>query len=183
MIKLNIGSGNFKPYSGFTNVDLLPGEHIQVVAPADKLPYEDNAVDEILAEHIIEHLTFFQFNRAIAEWFRVLKLNGTLTIECPDLLGLCKQFVEANEFGRYQSYKGYWPIICHLYGHQRGRTEEEQLSQVHKTGYTLEHLKLVLSSCGFANFKELTPVKGVPGTPVIRLQCVKLHQDMHHYTY
>src|SRR5262245_45777249 len=132
MLKLNVGSGPYSAPEGFKNVDLLPGAHIDVVAPSHKLPFKDNEVDEILCEHMIEHLTYYQFNRTLAEWFRVLKPKGIVTIECPDLLGVCKQFVEANEYGRYTTYNGGWPLVNQLYGHQRGRSEEEILSQVHK---------------------------------------------------
>ena len=41
-IRLNVGSGPYKNLPGFINVDLLPGAYIDIVAPAHKLPYEDN---------------------------------------------------------------------------------------------------------------------------------------------
>lgn len=158
---------------GWVNVDLIPGPAVDVVAPCDVLPWGSNTVDEILAEHLIEHLTFYQFNRALAEWHRVLVPGGTLTVECPDLLGLCKQFVEANEYGRYDTYRGQWPIIAHLYGHQRGRSPEEELSQVHKSGYTKEHLERVLYGVGFTNICEEKPLRAVPGTAALRITAVK----------
>ena len=172
-LKLNIGCGPHR-IEGYTGVDLLPGPAVDIVAPAEKLPFEDNSVDEILAEHLIEHLTFFGFNKTMAEWYRVLKPGGLLTIECPDLLGLCKQFVEANEYGRYSTYKGYWPIIAHFYGHQRGRNEAEEMSQVHKSGYTLEHLMDVLVGLGYdpeSSYEE-KPQKATPHSPVLRL-CIR----------
>ena len=98
-------------------------------------------------------------------------------------MGLCKQFVETNEFGRFQSFQGYWPIVAHLYGHQRGNSEEEKFSQVHKSGYTVEHLKYVLTGVGFGHFKELGPVHGVPGTPVLRLLSHKLTYLSHTIKY
>ncbi len=171
-LKLNLGCGPHR-IEGYTGVDLLPGPAVDIVAPADKLPFKDGEVDEILAEHLIEHLTFFQFNRAMAEWYRVLKPGGRLTIECPDLLGLCKQFVEANEYGRYNTYKGYWPIIAHLFGHQRGRSEAEEMSQVHKSGYTRKHLVTILEGLGYEQFKDETPQKATPHSPVLRLKAIK----------
>jgi predicted SAM-dependent methyltransferase len=175
LLKLNIGSGPFK-MEGYTNVDLLPGPNVDVVASADKLPFKDGEVDEILAEHLIEHLTFFQFNKAMAEWHRVLRPGGTLVIECPDLLGLCQQFVEANEYGRYNTFKGYWPIIAHFYGHQRGKNEAEEMSQVHKSGYTSEHLIEVLEGIGYEEFERETPKKATPHSPVLRLRATKCQQ-------
>lgn len=171
-LKLNVGSGPYK-MEGYTNVDLLPGPFVDVVSPADQLPFKDGEVDEILAEHLIEHLTYFQFNKTMAEWFRVLKPGGTLTIECPDLLGLCKQFVEANEYDRYTTYKGYWPIIAHIYGHQRGKSEAEEMSQVHKSGYTRDHLLSILYGLGYSTCHDETPKKATPHSPVLRIKAIK----------
>lgn len=171
-LRLNIGCGPER-IEGFTGVDILPGPAVDIVAPSDKLPYENESVDEIVAEHLIEHLTYYQFNRTMAEWYRVLKSGGTLTIECPDLLGLCKQFVEANEYERYTTYKGYWPIIAHLYGHQRGKSEAEEMGQVHKSGYTKEHLTSVLTGLGFTFIVNENPRKATPYSPVLRFEARK----------
>ncbi len=172
-LRLNIGCGPHR-IDGYTGVDLLPGPAVDIVAPCDQLPYKDGEVTEILAEHLIEHLTYFQFNKAMAEWYRVLKPGGFLIIECPDLLGLCKQFVDSNEYGRYTTYKGYWPIIAHIYGHQRGKNEAEEMSQVHKSGYTREHLQNILFGLGYdiVAVPEL-PQKATPHSPVLRIKAIK----------
>lgn len=172
LIKLNVGSGPFKK-EGFTNVDLLPGPNIDIVASADRLPFEDNSIGEILAEHLIEHLTNFQFNRTMAEWYRVLEPKGRLTIECPDLLGLCKQFVEANEYRRYQTSGDYWPIINQIYGHQLGSTEEIQLSQVHKNGFTEDRLKYILEGVGYEDIFRIPHERGPSHASILRMTCIK----------
>jgi hypothetical protein len=100
-------------------------------------------------------------------------LEGKLEIECPDMLQLAKNFVEANEFGRYCANNFYHPLINQIYGHQRGRTDAEKLAQVHKSGYTFEHLSFVLSGIGFGNIEKLPYKKGPPGTAVMRLSCKK----------
>lgn len=170
--KLNIGCGPHR-IDGYIGVDLLSGPAVDIVAPADKLPFGSEDVDEILAEHLIEHLTYFQFNKTMAEWYRVLKPGGKLVLECPDLLGLCKQFVEANEYEQYNTYKGYWPIIAHIYGHQRGKNEAEEMSQVHKSGYTKDHLWDILNGLGYENILYLQPQKATPYSPVIRMSATK----------
>jgi predicted SAM-dependent methyltransferase len=170
-VKLLIGCGPTK-LDGFTGVDIIPGPTVDLVASADKLPFEDNQVDTIVAEHVIEHLTFYQFNRAIAEWYRVLKVDGTLEIECPDLLAWCKLFIETNEYNRYTSHKGHWPIIAHFYGHQRGRNEAEEMSQVHKSGYTFEHLTQILTGIGYTSIIQIDPKKTCCN-PVLRIRAKK----------
>jgi predicted SAM-dependent methyltransferase len=171
-IRLNLGCGPHR-IEGYVGVDLIGGPAVDLVSPCDKLPFKDGEVDEILAEHLIEHLTYFQFNKAMAEWYRVLKPGGKLTIECPDLEGLCKQFLEANEYGRYTTYKGYWPIIAHLYGHQRGKNEAEEMSQVHKSGYTKDRLLEILKGLGYDQINYVQPLKATPHSPVIRVEAIK----------
>ena len=173
-LKLNLGCGPNR-IEGYIGVDIIPGPTVDIVASIDKLPYKDEEVDAIIAEHVIEHLTYYQFNRAMAEWHRVLKKGGTLEIECPDLLEWCKLFVASNEYGRYTSHKGHWPIIAHFYGHQRGRNEAEEMSQVHKSGYTYEHLYDVLCGVGYdcESFEHVAPKKACC-MPVIRFRTKKL---------
>jgi predicted SAM-dependent methyltransferase len=171
-IKLNIGCGGTR-IPGFIGVDIIKTDAVDIIAPADLLPYKDNEVDEVVVEHMLEHLTYECAQRAVVEWHRILRPDGVLTIEVPDVLGLCKQFVEANHYNQYISYKGYWPISAHLYGHQRGSTDPEKISQIHKSGWTLDHLCFVLSGVGFESFAKEPPKKGVPGTCVLRLSARK----------
>jgi predicted SAM-dependent methyltransferase len=172
-MRLHLGCGTTR-LPGWVNCDLLPGPSVDVTCSAVTLPFADASADEILSEHMIEHLTYYEFNRAMAEWHRVLRPGGILTVECPDLLGVCRLFVESNEYGRYQTSFGYWPVICQLYGHQRGKDESEILSQVHKSGYTVEHLMTVLSGIGYGEFEQLPPVGNCPGAPALRLRARKL---------
>ena len=172
MIRLNVGSGS-KILEGYINCDVIALPNVDIVAAADKLPYEDNKVDEVLSEHMIEHLTFEEFNRTIVEWYRVLKSGGVLTIETPDLMGICEQFVTSNYFNQYTSFKGYWPLIAHFYGHQRGSSLEEKLGQVHKSGYTYKHLFYCLEGIGFKDLVSEIPRKANPHSPTLRIRAFK----------
>ena len=172
-MKLNLGS-NDKTLEGWTNVDIINGPGIDIVASAHDLHMiEDESVDEILAEHLLEHLTFYQANRALAEWYRVLKVGGILTIEVPDLEGLCRVFVEATSYQRFQSNQGHWALIHHLYGHQQGRSEEENLAQTHKSGYDIYRLREMLHGIGFRYISVIDPIKNTPGACVIRVEAWK----------
>ena len=95
-MKLHVGCGT-KCLDGWTNLDIMDRPNVDIVSSAHELPQlKDDSVDEILAEHLLEHFTFYEAQRALSEWFRVLKSGGKLTIEVPDLLSLCKAFVDAN---------------------------------------------------------------------------------------
>lgn len=83
MYKLNIGSG-YKRVESFINIDRFSGcnpDHI-VDIEYDKLPFDDNTVDEVLCHHILEHLGegFFY---ALQEIYRVCCDGAIIHIRVP----------------------------------------------------------------------------------------------------
>lgn len=170
-LDLLVGCGTTRR-EGFLGTDIIDGPSVDICAPAWNIPLEDGTVSHIVAEHLIEHLTYYEFQRTMEEWRRLLKSGGILEIECPDLEEVCKQFGSGNEYERYASNTGTWPLIAQLYGHQRGHTPDEQLSQVHKSGYTYEHLHTVLEGLRYTNITKETPKKLSSG-PCIRLKAIK----------
>ncbi len=55
------------------------------IMEAHDLDVESCLAEEIVASQIIEHLGFFKGKYFLSECFRVLKPNGTLKIETPDI--------------------------------------------------------------------------------------------------
>ena len=84
MARLNLGSGTHK-MEGYTNIDCNPDKNPDIVADLRKLPVEDDSVDEIQAIHIIEHFYIWETLDVLKEWHRVLKVNGILVLELPDM--------------------------------------------------------------------------------------------------
>jgi predicted SAM-dependent methyltransferase len=82
-MKLNLGSADVR-IAGFSNVDISHTCHPDILSGVEKLPLEDNSVEEILASHIYEHLPCT--SEAIREWHRVLMPGGTITVLVPDFL-------------------------------------------------------------------------------------------------
>jgi len=78
-IRLDIGSG-LKAIDGFIPIDRKLGTE---AFPLEG--YADNSVDEIYASHILEHFSYADAVKALAEWFRVLKPGGRMRIAVPDL--------------------------------------------------------------------------------------------------
>jgi len=54
---------------------------VDIVAPGDELPLEDNSVDFVISSHVIEH--FPDPIKALREWYRVVKPGGYLYIIAP----------------------------------------------------------------------------------------------------
>lgn len=79
MRKIQFGSGGKNCYiDGWENYDI----DVDIRNP---LPFEDNGVDFILAEHLIEHVTQHDAYLFFLECKRILKSGGTARIIVPDI--------------------------------------------------------------------------------------------------
>lgn len=85
-MKLNLGSG-FKKYEGFISVDSAPECMPDVVWDMEQTPWpwEDSSVDEIMLEHVLEHVgqTTERYLAIWKEMWRVCKNGALLDITVP----------------------------------------------------------------------------------------------------
>ena len=82
---LNLGSGP-SIIDGFVNIDFFGLSGIDFGADLRyPLLIPDASVDGILCEHTIEHLTYTEADRLIAECHRILKPGGVLRVIVPDV--------------------------------------------------------------------------------------------------
>ena len=79
---LSIGGGPGRT-EGFTNVNIGPFPHVDVIADAHKLPYADGRVHAIYCEAVIEHL--YAPHEAVQEMLRVLEPGGLVFAATPFL--------------------------------------------------------------------------------------------------
>lgn len=93
-LRLNVGGGA-DHRAGYVNVDLRE-DVADVVAPADRLPYDDGTVSEILALDVLEHFPAFKTQDVLREWKRVLEPGGKLTLKVPNMLALAQAIVDNN---------------------------------------------------------------------------------------
>ena len=81
MKKLNLGCG-FDYREGYINCDMFKEVNPDIVLNLEaKLPFEDNSIEEVLANHILEHITFFI--PLMHELHRILKVGGIIKIRTP----------------------------------------------------------------------------------------------------
>ena len=141
-VKLNLGCGN-ETLKEYINCDLY-NNNADMIFDAKRCPFDDQSVDEIRAYHLIEHFDFKEGFEVLKEWNRILKPNGRLVLETPDLLNTCKVFVDSNEDYRIKLYGHFfaWPWID---------------GQQHKFLYTENQIYYTLKQCGFNNIKRLPP--------------------------
>lgn len=81
MTKIDCGCGKYKR-EGYIGIDKMDfGQELILDLEVGDLPFKDNEVDEIYANHFVEHLkdTKHFFNEA----WRVLKKGGLMCVNCP----------------------------------------------------------------------------------------------------
>lgn len=132
-MKLDIGCGP-SPKPGYIGVDLYVEGPDIIQAPMDKLPFEDNSIEEIYSSHALEHISKHLVIPTLKEWYRVLDWNGVLTIEVPDLIWVCKNWLKYQDSG--------WNMDA-IFG------DQSDPGQYHKTGFTKQIMYEYLSRAGW----------------------------------
>jgi hypothetical protein len=105
MTKLNIGCG-IRHLKGYKTIDIEPKNNPDIVGDFRTMKFED--VDEIRAEHILEHFSREEGLQVLAQWVSWLKEGGKLIVETPDIEYICKDW----------QIDPYW-MTRHIYGSQR----------------------------------------------------------------
>lgn len=80
-MKLNLGCGN-KKKDGFVGVDKFSCDAVDIIADiTEKLPFEDNSIDEVYMDNVIEHI--LDIPSLLLEIWRVCRKEATVTIYTP----------------------------------------------------------------------------------------------------
>lgn len=145
MYKLNVGCGG-RRIAGYTGIDVVARDSVDIVAPADKIPLADASCIEIMAIHIIEHVHRWEAIDLLREWCRLLAPGGMLIVEAPDLVKCCRNVVEGVN-GKHPDQLGLWG----LYGDDRLKDPY----MMHKTGWTFQTLSPLVLKAGFVEPVEL----------------------------
>ena len=144
---LDIGCGDAK--KGTVGVDLRKTKFVDVIADVRFLPFKEGSFEQVFSSNVVEHFSHRQVRDVIIEWIRVLKRNGTLEIECPDLRARAFLFF----------INPTWKNIQDVYGGQ------DYDVNYHKCGFSFELLKSLLESCGISRVRRI--IKGYKGIPFI----------------
>ena len=134
--RVNLGAGN-DIRDGWCNVDMRPGEGIDIVCDVSNLPFDGNSIEKIYASDVLEHIMYADVPTTLKEWHRVLARKGTITIKVPSLSTIATNYVrhmiDTKEFVRL------------VYGGQ----EEGDTANAHKSGFDPEYLSLLMKKAGF----------------------------------
>jgi glycosyltransferase involved in cell wall biosynthesis len=100
-VKLNLGCGG-QLVDGYINIDLTD-PRADVLHDATKINeiYSPGSVDEIMAIHLLEHISPYRVGETLTMWHGLLKKDGKLVLELPDVEKLCNAFATADKAMRY----------------------------------------------------------------------------------
>jgi len=121
------------------------------------LPYASQSVDTILASHVLEHIPFPQVAQVLKYWYSLLKPNGEIYLNVPDMEWLCQRFVDLVKANRSKSNKyckEFFNLACdysnikHSFLSAIFGTHEHE-GEIHHSGFTKESISQLMQQCGF----------------------------------
>jgi len=153
-MKLFLGCGPNSNWhdKGYKNVDIVDTPNVDYcIDVGEKLPFEDNSIDEIYAESVLEHIghmlpRFTQGDKqmlntkyVLKDWRRVLKIGGKLIIKVPNL---------ECQFNKYTiGINTLKEILVFIYG---GTVHKEN---AHLAGFDKVLMEECLKDAGFTQFE------------------------------
>ena len=143
-MKLNLCCGD-DVRDGYINIDIRKTKLNVLVLDLEKellKPFPNNSVDEIIARDCIEHISWRRVEDLLRDIHRVLKCNGRVYIQVPDLEAIAKKVILNPDFC-YADLCGWKAISYWVYGSQ------DYPENSHKSGFTIPALKRLLESIGF----------------------------------
>jgi len=151
--RLNIGCGKVKK-SGYLNADIDITIKPDLVVSLDAaLPFSSRSFALVEVYHVIEHVYPWVSVEILKEFWRILKPEGKLVIECPNLEFACAWLVQNSDY-RSDSQMGMWAIY--------GDPNSQNALQMHKWGYTPITLAEILKKAGFVRIRREVPQTHVP---------------------
>jgi SAM-dependent methyltransferase len=83
---LNFGSGRMRFSPAVLNLDLMAGAYVDIVSAGTlDIPFKDCGLSLIICQEVLEHVD--RPRAAVAEFHRVLKLDGELVLQLPFIIG------------------------------------------------------------------------------------------------
>lgn len=166
-VKINFSCGPMA-LNGYINTDFaIKSSNNEFVAGlADfevdltKIELINNSVDLINTSHVIEHFSKENAEYMIKRFYELLKNNGEVISELPDIKGACKRYLNAKDNDFEEKYK----TLMVIFG--------LELFTCHKWGWDRTTLEALLRNVGFKTIRHEYPV-GHHEKPALRIVAKK----------
>lgn len=155
LLKLHLGCGSIH-LDGYINIDKFNAS-ADLFMDAGKLHFPDNSVDEIFTSHIVEHITYPQFMKALEEWKRVLKGEAFLIIRCPNFEEDLKNWLNTDYRKRWGANNEGVNVILGF--------QDRGPGHVNRNIFTSKRLADLVSRVGFGVIKYHTVINRYNGIP------------------
>jgi ubiquinone/menaquinone biosynthesis C-methylase UbiE len=144
---------SFKDWHEIT-VDVDERCQPDIVASITSMPQvETESVDAVFAAHVLEHVAFHEIPLALSEFQRVLRHDGDLLLQLPDLQQACAAVAEGRpEQYLYQSPGGPIAPLDIIFGH-RWSVAHIGPAMAHRSGFTQRSLQDALYRADFEEIK------------------------------
>ena len=144
-MKLNLCCGD-DVRDDYINIDVRKTKPNVLVLDLEKdllRPFPSSSVEEVIAKDCIEHISWRRVEDLLRDIHRVLKCNGRVYIQVPDLEAIAKKVIFNPDFC-FGRLCGWMAISYFVYGAQ------DYPENTHRAGFTMLTLKKLLTSIGFA---------------------------------
>jgi len=160
--RIDVGAGEVTR-DGYLRCDLRPLPGVALVCPAWRVSAHCRGLAEIYSRHMLEHLTWDEANRTLADWHRALAVGGTVHIVVPDLRAHIEQWnrAEWSEASLLSKKTDARWGFAGFYGWQRhcdplAPDYDPSYWDVHKSGYDSRLMEFLLARHGFGEIEIRT---------------------------
>lgn len=164
--KLHLGSGS-NILKGWLNTDFAKPNQTIFMDVTEKFPFQDNTFEIIMAEHLIEHISYKDGKFMLEESFRTLKRGGVLRIGTPDIakyIDLYKKDLTSIEMKTIKQITDWW-ISTGFFKAKEYVPKKDTYNPVfvindifnnyeHRFIYDFQTLKEIVADAGFVNIKR-----------------------------
>jgi SAM-dependent methyltransferase len=156
-VRISLGSGEFVQ-PGWFGLDLKRAPSVFRADLRRRLPLATGSVDEILAEHVLEHLFVDQIPGLLSECYRLLKAGGVLRVVSPN--GLLIADILSGRWGPSAKRQLSFEVALHKFERDdllflRAANRLTHQWGEHRSVLTPNGVETLLASTGFSGIRHL----------------------------
>jgi hypothetical protein len=143
-VKLHLGCG-YNYLNGYVNIDsshAVRADYYLNIASIKSF-FKANSVDEVLMSHVIGYFNLFDARILFKDLYDLLKTNGILVLEFPDVQKSARILLNSN------GEEGYIEAIRAFYAFDKTQLKNGEKYMPYKFGWSANYLGHELSKVGF----------------------------------